>query len=224
MYKNLRISNIFCTFAAAKVKLIYNMLFESQIHDLKMWLPWCRIRRDQAALRAIVEQQRRMMKPEDVASQSAQVISQIEQMTAFREAKTVMLYYPVHNEVDLRPLLDKYAGEKTFLLPVTHRHSMEVRPYDGEDMMRKGHLGVPEPQTPTYHGPIDLILVPGVVFDNHRHRIGRGGGYYDRFLAKHKTSKQVGVCYSFQLRKRDIPHMYSDRRMDRVVTPLSTIG
>ena len=145
MYKNLRISNIFCTFAAAKVKLIYNMLFESQIHDLKMWLPWCRIRRDQAALRAIVEQQRRMMKPEDVTSQSAQVISQIEKMTAFREAKTVMLYYPVHNEVDLRPLLDKYAGEKTFLLPVTHRHSMEVRPYDGEDMMRKGHLGVPEP-------------------------------------------------------------------------------
>lgn len=189
-----------------------------------MWLPWCRIRRDQAALRAIVEQQRRMMKPEDVASQSAQVIRQIEQMTAFREAKTVMLYYPVHNEVDLRPLLDKYAGEKMFLLPVTHRHSMEVRPYDGEDMMRKGHLGVPEPQTPTYHGSIDLILVPGVVFDNHRHRIGRGGGYYDRFLSKHKTSKQVGVCYSFQLRKHDIPHMYSDRRMDRVVTPLSTIG
>ena len=170
-----------------------------------MWLPWCRIRRDQAALRAIVEQQRRIMKPEDVASQSAQIISQIEQMTAFREAKTVMLYYPVHNEVDLRPLLDKYAGEKMFLLPVTHRHSMEVRPYDGEDMMQKGHLGVPEPQTPTYHGSIDLILVPGV-------------------LSKHKTSKQVGVCYSFQLRKRDIPHMYSDRRMDRVVTPLSTIG
>ena len=189
-----------------------------------MWLPWLRARRQQMALREVVEQQRRMLTKEQVAEQSALIIAQIEQMSAFREAQTVLIYYPIHNEVDLRPLLAKYAGEKTFLMPVTHRHSMEVRPYDGEDMMRKGHLGVPEPQTPTYHGPIDLILVPGVVFDNHRHRIGRGGGYYDRFLAKHKTSKQVGVCYSFQLRKRDIPHMYSDRRMDRVVTPLSTIG
>ena len=188
-----------------------------------MWLPWYRIRREQSAIRAITEQRRRMMKPEEVASQSALIISQIERMTAFREAKVVMLYYPVHNEVDLRPLLAKYEGKKTFLLPVTHRRSMEVRPYDGEDMMRKGHLGVPEPQTPTYHGPIDLILVPGVVFDNHRHRIGRGGGYYDRFLSKHKDVMQIGVCYSFQLHKHDIPHRHSDRKMNRVVTPQLTI-
>ena len=200
------------------------MLFESQVHDFWSILPWIRIRREQRALRSVVEQKRRIMTKEQVAEQSALIMTQLEEMSAFREAKVVLLYYPIHNEVDLRPLLTKYKGQKIFLLPVTHRHSMEVRPYDGEDMMRKGHLGVPEPQTPTYHGPIDLILVPGVVFDNHRHRIGRGGGYYDRFLAKHKTSKQVGVCYSFQLRKRDIPHMYSDRRMDRVVTPLSTIG
>ena len=101
---------------------------------------------------------------------------------------------------------------------------MEVRPYDGEDMMRKGRLGVPEPQTETYQGHIDLIIVPGVVFDQHCHRIGRGGGYYDKFLANQLMSTKIGVCYSFQLRKHDIPHMFSDRRMDRVVTPLSTIG
>ena len=200
------------------------MLFEAQIHDFKSWLPWVRIRREQCALRAIVEQQRRMMTEEQVAEQSALIIEQIEQMSAFRDAQTVLLYYPIHNEVDLRPLLTKYAGQKTFLLPVTHRHSMEVRPYDGEDMMRKGRLGVPEPQTKTYHGTIDLILVPGVVFDQHRHRIGRGGGYYDRFLAKQLTAKKVGVCYAFQLKKHDIPHSLRDHKMDRVVTPQLTIG
>ena len=200
------------------------MLFESQIHDLKMILPWCRIRREQGALRAIVEQQRRMMTPEEVAEQSSAIISQIEQMSSFREAETVLLYYPIHNEVDLRPLLTKYEGQKTFLLPVTHRHSMEVRPYDGEDMMRKGHFGVPEPQTETYHGSIDLILVPGVVFDHHCHRIGRGGGYYDKFLSKQYRAKKIGVCYAFQLKKHDIPHMLRDHKMDRVVTPQQTIG
>ena len=200
------------------------MLFESQIHDFKMWFPWFRIRREQAALRAIVEQQRRIMTKEQVADQSAQIIAQLEQMSAFRDAQVVLLYYPIHNEVDLRPLLTKYADQKTFLLPVTHRHSMEVRPYDGEDMMRKGRLGVPEPQTRTYKGAIDLILVPGVVFDQHRHRIGRGGGYYDKFLRKQLSAKKIGVCYAFQLKKHDIPHLIREPKMDRVITPQQTIG
>ena len=200
------------------------MLFEAQLHDLKLLLPWVRIRREQATLRAIVEQQRRMLTPEDVAEQSALIIAQLERMSSFQKAKTVLLYYPIHNEVDLRPLLTKYAGQKTFLFPVTHRYSMEVRPYDGEDMMRKGRLGVPEPQTATYHGTIDLILVPGVVFDHNKHRIGRGGGYYDKFLSKHIRAKKIGVCYAFQLKKHTIPHRLHDQKMDRVVTPQQTIG
>ena len=200
------------------------MLFESQIHDFKAWLPWFRVRNEQRALRAIVEQQRRIMTPEQVAEQSGLIITQLAQMAAFREAQTVMLYYPIHNEVDLRPLLTKYAGQKTFLLPVTHRCWMEVRPYDGEDMMRKGRMGVPEPQTKTYKGTIDLILVPGVVFDQHRHRIGRGGGYYDKFLRKQIHAKKFGVCYTFQLKKHDIPHQLYEPKMDRVITPQQTIG
>ncbi len=200
------------------------MLFESQVHDFWSILPWIRTRREQRALRAIVEQKRRIMTKEQVEEQSALIMAQLEQMSAFREAKTVLLYYPIHNEVDLRPLLSKYKGQKIFLLPVTHRHSMEVRPYDGEDMMRRGRLGVPEPQTSTYRGHIDLIIVPGVVFDQHRHRIGRGGGYYDRFLRKQLTAKKVGVCYSFQLKKHTIPHSWRDQKLDRIITPQQTIG
>ena len=79
-----------------------SMLFGAQIHDLKMLLPWVRIRREKAAMRAVVEQKRRMMSPEEVAEQSGRIIAQIEQMSVFREAQTVLLYYPIHNEVDLR--------------------------------------------------------------------------------------------------------------------------
>ena len=197
------------------------MLFDSQIHDFKSWLPWVRIRREQAALRAIVEQRRRMLTPEEVAADSALICAQIEQMSAFREAKTVLIYYPVHNEVDLRPLLEKYQDQKTFLFPVTHRHSMEVRPYDGEDMMRKGRLGVPEPQTPTYHGPIDLMLVPGVVFDMHCHRIGRGGGYYDRLLAD-ISCFTVAVGFDCQFVDK-VPTEGTDRPVDAVITPGRTL-
>jgi len=200
------------------------MLFEAQLHDLRSLIPWIRVRREQRALRAIIEQRRRIMSKEEVADQSARIISQIEEMSAFREAKTVLMYYPIHNEVDLRPLLEKYRDQKTFLFPVTHRHSMEVRPYDGEDMMRKGRYGVPEPQTQTYKGHIDIMFVPGVVFDHHRHRIGRGGGYFDKYLTKHPASKKIGVCYTFQLKKHSIPHTFLDHKVDRVVTPQQTIG
>ena len=200
------------------------MLFQAQIHDFMMLLPWVRARKEQSALRAVVEQQRRMLTKEQVAADSERIMAQLERMSAFRDAQTVLIYYPVHNEVDLRPLLTKYEGQKTFLFPVTHRRSMEVRPYDGEDMMRKGRLGVPEPQTETYRGHIDLIIVPGVVFDQHCHRIGRGGGYYDKFLAKQLMSTKIGVCYSFQLKKHTIPHMWKDQKVDRVITPQATIG
>jgi 5-formyltetrahydrofolate cyclo-ligase len=200
------------------------MLFDSQIHDFVAWLPWVRVRREQGALRAIVEQRRRIMTPEQVAADSKLICEQIEQMSAFREAHSVLIYYPVHNEVDLRPLLEKYRDQKIFLFPVTHRHYMEIRPYDGEEMMRKGHYGVPEPQTEEYKGAIDLILVPGVVFDQHCHRIGRGGGYYDKFLRRHPLAKKIGVCYAFQLKKHSIPHWFNDQKLDRIVTPQQTIG
>ena len=200
------------------------MLFHSQWYDLKMLFPWGHIQRDKKSMRAVAEQQRRVMAPEQVKEQSALIVSQIEQMSCFRDAQTVMLYWPIRNEVDLRPLLTKYEGQKTFLLPVTHRRYMEVRPYAGEEMMRKGRMGIPEPQTKTYRGSIDLILVPGVLFDRHCHRIGRGGGYYDRFLRWHRKALKVGVCYDFQLKKRDLPHTWRDRQMDRVVTPQQAIG
>ena len=200
------------------------MLFESQIRDLKMLLPWCRARREQTALRGVMEQQRRIMSKEQVQEQSALIIAQLEQMSAFKEAKTVMLYYPIHNEVDLRPLLAKYAGQKTLLLPVTHRHSMEVRPYDGEEMMKRGKYRVPEPQTSPWSGKIDLIIVPGVAFDPLCNRIGRGGGFYDRFLKRHRHVHQIAVAYDFQIKKHEIPHGFFDHPVDRVVTPTQIIG
>ena len=201
-----------------------SFLFESQIIDLRGLLPWVRTRREKAAVRQIVEQKRRIMKPEEVKEQSSHIISQIEQMHWFREAKTVLIYYPIHNEVDLRPLLEKYKDEKTFLFPMTHHDSMDIHPYEGEDKMKRGKYNVPEPQTPLWEDDIDLILVPGVVFDQKLHRIGRGGGFYDKFLHEQRKPHKVAVCYDFQVKKHTIPQSWFDKPVDRIVTPTRTIG
>ena len=90
--------------------------------------------------------------------------------------------------------------------------------------MQRGRYSVPEPQTATFKGKIDLILVPGVVFDLQCNRIGRGAGFYDRFLKKHRRVTQLGVGYDFQVKNREIPHSFSDKPLDGVITPNQSIG
>lgn len=201
------------------------MLFASQIQDLKSYLPWVIAAKEKKSLRAIIEQRRRVYDKEQAASDSLAIVAKIEQLPWFREAKVVMLYYPIRNEVNLLPLVQKYKDEKTFLLPVTHSTWIEPRRYEGEDKIHKGqHHQIPEPLTEAYSGKIDLILVPGVAFDKDLNRLGRGGGYYDKFLRKQKRVHKVGVGYDFQLRQSPIPHQYFDQKLDAVVTPSRSIG
>ena len=200
------------------------MLFESQIHDLSNLFPWVVTRKKKQSLRALVEQKRRIYPKEQAKADSEAIMSRLEQLPCFHDAQTIMIYYPIHNEVDLRPLLQRYEGKKVFLLPVTHRRSIEPRQYLGEETMQRGRYSVPEPQTATFKGKIDLILVPGVVFDLQCNRIGRGAGFYDRFLKKHRRVTQLGVGYDFQVKNREIPHSFSDKPLDGVITPNQSIG
>lgn len=204
-------------------KIYLIMLFESQIIDFLKTLPSNRIEKKKSEVRGLDSQQRRVMSPEAVKEGSRKICEKIEAMTAWKQAKTVMLYYPIHNEVDLRPLVHKYIDEKQFLLPATlSEHKMEVRQLVKGEPLLKGRFGIPEPNTPAWTGDIDLIFVPGVAFDKDLHRLGRGGGYYDRFLAELKTPMRIGVCYDFQLHT-DLPHSVFDEKMNRVVTPTRTI-
>ena len=197
------------------------MLFESQIRDFKKLLPWNRIKKRKTDLRELMRQKLRIQTPEDLKAWSEAVIERIEQLHTFRHAHVVMFYFPVHHEVDLRPLLDKYKDEKVILLPVTHHDYIELRQYVGQDNLKKGHYGIPTPQTGTYRGTPDLVIVPGLAFDKDLVRMGRGKGYYDRFLRKLKGVQKIGVCYDFQM-SEDVPWSLHDVRMDKVITPSAT--
>lgn len=197
------------------------MLFESQIRDFKRLLPWNRNKKRKSDLRELMRQKLRIQSEEERQLWSEQVIERIEQLHCFNRAHVVMFYYPVHHEVDLRPLLDKYKDEKVILLPVTHHDSIELRQYVGADNLKKGRYGIPTPQTGTYRGKPDLVIVPGLAFDKDLVRMGRGKGYYDKFLRKLGKVTKVGVCYDFQVRD-DVPWSWHDVRMDKVLTPSAT--
>ncbi|MCQ2342853.1 MAG: 5-formyltetrahydrofolate cyclo-ligase [Paludibacteraceae bacterium] len=200
------------------------MLFESQLRNLYDLLPWVKAHKEKEAMRAIDLQKRRILNAEQIAEYSEQVIARLEQTHHFRNAKTIMVYYPVHNEVDLRKLVQKYENEKIFLFPAIahHSHNLEARRFEPHTPFRKGRFGIPEPKTEAYTGPIDLIITPGSSFDRHCWRVGRGGGYYDRFLKEYAKTFSIGVCYDFQLHDH-VPHFWGDRRVNHVITPTQTI-
>lgn len=181
-----------------------------------------RIAEKKNTLRQSISLMRRKLTANDVRMYSEQILKRIEGMQAFLSAHTVLVYYPIHNEVDMRLLIDKWNGKKQFLLPVIHGHGIEIRYYRGQDNLVRGKYGIPEPDSEIFKGIPDLIIVPGVAFDEQQNRMGRGKGYYDRFLKEYKT-ETLGVCYDFQLIDH-LPTTRFDKKVNRVFTPTRSIG
>ncbi len=199
------------------------MLFETNIKDLLQYLPARKLHREKQKVRELLAQKRRIMPVDERTIQSTKILEQIEALPVFQSAKTILLYYPVQNEVDVLPLVKRYKHEKTILFPVSHRRGMTVHPYAGNAMMHRGKFGIPEPTTPAYEGTIDLMIIPAVAFDKKGRRLGRGGGYYDRFIKKIKNHTfTLGVAYDFQLID-EVPSARHDQRVQGVVTPNQTI-
>lgn len=196
------------------------MLFESVFIDILKFLPSNKLQQEKKRLRELLAQKRRLLSKDEVAELSSKIVVAVEQMPCFQEAKTVLIYYPTHNEVDLLPLIKRYKKEKTFLFPVVHRKAMVACPYEGNSKMHRGKFNIPEPTTPPYTGHIDMVLVPGVAFDKSGNRLGRGGGYYDRFITNlGKKTLLAGVGYDFQLVDK-VPANRRDKRLNYVVTPI----
>ncbi len=197
------------------------MLFETNILELLKFLPSRRLLQEKRRTRELLTQKRRLMTKDQVEQESDKLLAHLELLPAFQAAKTVMIYYPTHNEVDVLSLIKKHKHEKTFLFPVVHRSSMQACPYEGNAKMHRGKFNIPEPTTAPYQGNIDLIVVPGVGFDKHGNRLGRGGGYYDIFLANlRRNTILVGVGYDFQVVDK-VPTNRRDKKMDYIISPSS---
>lgn len=139
---------------------------------------------------------------------------------AFLRAEVVLLYHALPDEPDTDPILADWATRKTLLLPVVKGDKLVVRQYSDAASLCCGAFGIAEPtgEAWTRYDAIDLIIVPGVAFDAHGHRLGRGRGYYDKLLALpqlHQAYK-LGLCFDFQ-KVDDVPSEVHDILMDEVL-------
>ena len=138
-----------------------------------------------------------------------------------RDARTltIMAYWPLPDEVDICPLIDQLVGQgiKVVLPKVTGDETMELRRYTSRADLQEGAFHIMEPVGETFdaYDQIDFALVPGMAFDAAGHRLGRGKGYYDRFLSAHRHIYKIGVCFPFQ-RVAEVPSEEHDVMMDEV--------
>lgn len=158
-------------------------------------------------LRDEIRRRKALCSADERARQSAWVVEQLRREPLFAAAHCVMLYWPLPDEPDLRPLIDEALRIKRVMLPVVVGDDMLPVELTATTVWRRGAFGIMEPQGSPCTEPIDLIVVPGVAFDAAGHRMGRGRGYYDRFLAAMPQVPTIGVAFDFQM----VPHVPYDR-------------
>lgn len=162
------------------------------------------------SLRQTISKVRNNLTDEQVLARSQKIAKRLLELEPVQKAKAVMGFYSIRNEVNLMPFMEqmKQAG-KTVLFPrVIDSKLMEPVVYQSLDQMNPGFQGILEPRGAAFPTEdIDVVLVPGLVFDARGYRLGYGAGYYDRFLPKLKNNAfACGVCYEFQVVDNVYPH------------------
>jgi len=160
---------------------------------------------DKKALRRAIRERKRAMTEEEILRRSARLGELFADTRAYREAKTVYGYLPYNQEVRTVPMLERALRDgKRVAVPKVYGDTMKFIYLDDLSQVAKSDMGIPEPiaDGPVAEDRTALVLMPGLAFDKEGHRVGYGGGYYDKFLTAEPDHPTVALCYEFQMLPR----------------------
>lgn len=183
--------------------------------------PKTQLRRRYRALRDVLA-------PEEVAEKSARIREQLFNLPVMRSASTLLTYASKANEVDTRHIIDQALKQgRHVLVPVLlSQGELNWAVLTDLNDLEPGPFGVPEPRPdrrPLKPPPAGApVLVPGLAFTPTRYRLGHGGGYFDRFLARHRGVK-IGLAFDLQM-VPELPIEPHDIQLDFVVTETGLYG
>ncbi len=158
---------------------------------------------DKNILREQIKKQRKALSHEQITGMSEKITAHVTASAAYKNSRCICVYIAAFNEPRTIPLIKAaLADGKRICIPVsdTDTFTLTLSYIEKTDELISGAYGIPEPETIDIADPadVDLILVPGIVFDENGSRIGFGKGFYDRLLAGTASTK-IGICYSFQI-------------------------
>ena len=174
---------------------------------------------DKKQLRSEIRARKRAMTEEEIREKSRILTEKFLSTEAYRNARTVYGYLPYNQEVRTVPLLEQALRDgKQVAVPKVYGEEMRFILMEDLSRVEKGYAGIPEPiaDGPVAEDETALVLMPGLAFDPRGHRIGYGGGFYDKFLASEPGHPTVALCYGFQM----FPHLETeefDKSVDLVI-------
>jgi 5-formyltetrahydrofolate cyclo-ligase len=164
---------------------------------------------DKKELRRMIREKKRAMTEEEIVIRSQALGRKFADSQAYKNAKTIYFYLPYNQEVRTIPMLEQALRDgKQVAVPKVYGDEMRFIVLSDLSRIEKGYAGIPEPvdDGPVADDKTALVLMPGLAFDPQGHRIGYGGGFYDRFLAAEPDHPTLALCYEFQM----LPHLETE--------------
>jgi 5-formyltetrahydrofolate cyclo-ligase len=184
------------------------------------------LRERKAALRRELRAWRDALSPDERERMGRAIEDRLMSLPEVAAARTVMAFASFGSEVPtggiVRRLLEQGCRVLLPYLDGPHLHAAELRP--GQPTVRSPYgPGEPPDRTPADPSGVDVVVAPGLGFDRNGHRLGYGGGHYDRFLAALRPATvRIGIAFASQV-VAEIPHGPLDEPLDLVVTDRETI-
>ena len=153
-------------------------------------------------LRRAIRERKRAMTEEEIVERSNALAEKFYNSPAYQAASTIYGYLPYNQEVRTVPMLQRALDEgKRVAVPKVYGEEMRFIYLEDLTQVSKGYAGIPEPiaDATVAEDQQALVLMPGLAFDPQGHRIGYGGGFYDRFLAQEPNHPTLALCYEFQM-------------------------
>ena len=174
----------------------------------------------QQKLRQKILKKRRRVPSTTYEEASLRICSYIKNLPLYQQAKSIALYHPFNNEINIASLFIPNHPVQSFYYPKIEFSDLRFIAINSDTVWHANKYGILEPMTTQKFilpQPIDLVIVPLVAFDTSGSRIGSGKGFYDKALAHIQTQTIIGVAYEFQ-KLASIPRNSWDIPLDAVIT------
>lgn len=150
-------------------------------------------------------------------------------LKCYSEASALLIYRSFRTEVNTSHLIERaWEARKRVFCPRVEGKDMNFYEVSGWEDFQRGSYGIMEPVEicPVFEGQKEkpLVILPGAAFDKKRHRVGYGGGFYDRFLARNIELSTVAVGFDEQIVEEMISAELFDIRPQKIVTDLRCFG
>ena len=177
--------------------------------------------RSKKEIRSEVKKHRREATQEQIRANSNAICEKFLELQEYKETSVVFAYMDCKNEVETKAVIEQcWKDKKTIAVPKVFGEIRNYYVITSYDDLEEGYFGIPEPKYESLQEIVcedGLMILPGVAFDVERHRVGYGGGFYDRYLEAHPNMKKIAFAFEFQMFEK-VPFEEFDRQPEKIIT------